>query len=194
MKANHKGAKFMFNNTEIELKSGQFVTGRKSLSNETGIEESKIQRALNVFENSKMIEQQTNSRSRLITITYWDSYQQDEQQMNSKRTADEQQMNTNKNVKNNKNDKNVKIYSSDFEHFWFEWTNKIVNPSNKKKSFDHFLKLSDFDKKELFDSINDYSSSCNDHKFLKRCETYISQRHWEQRQFFKPKQRMLGDF
>jgi len=86
------------------------------------------------------------------------------------------------------------IYSLDFEHFWSEWTNNILNQSNKKKSFDSFKKLSDIDKKDLFASIFDYSKSSKDHQYLKRCETYISQRHWEQRLLFVPKVRAMGDF
>lgn len=86
--------KTIFGGNEITLNPGQFVTGRKKLSRETGIEESKIQRSLKVFEKCLMIEQQTNSQSRLITVLNWDTYQGSEQQMNNKRTANEQQMNT----------------------------------------------------------------------------------------------------
>lgn len=76
------------------LKPGQLVTGRRRLSRETGISESKIQRLLKMFENCHQIEQQTNSANRCISIVCWDKYQQSEQQMNSSRTANEQQMNS----------------------------------------------------------------------------------------------------
>ena len=48
--------------------------------------------------------------------------------------------------------------------------------------------------KNLFDSISDYSNSNADHQYLKRCETYINQRHWEQRESFLPVKRQLGMF
>ena len=75
------------------------------------ISESKVQRILKEFENEHQIEQQTSPRNRLISIVNWSEYQnnehQSEQQVNNKRTTNEQQMNTNKNVKNEKNVKNV---------------------------------------------------------------------------------------
>ena len=50
-----------------------------------------------------MIEQQANNKSRLISITNYDSHQASEQQVNNTRTTDEQQVNTNNNVnKDNK--------------------------------------------------------------------------------------------
>ena len=84
----------------ITLKPGQFITSRKSLSKKTGIQESKIERLLNVMERDLQIEQQGKSTSRLISIVNWEEYQGLEQQVNSNRTAGEQQVNTNKNEKN----------------------------------------------------------------------------------------------
>lgn len=109
LKANHSSNEFLHGNSVIKLKAGQFVTGRKSLSNETGIHESKVQRILKCFENEQQIKQQTNRQYRVITILSWDKFQhseqQDEQQMNNKRTTVERRLNTNKNEKNEKNKK-----------------------------------------------------------------------------------------
>ncbi len=107
MKANHKDKCFMMNGAEITVKRGQLITGRKALSVGTGIQESKIQRLLKAFEKCHMIEQQTNNRNRLITVLSYDSFQAGEQQMNNKRTTDEQQVNTNNNVNNDKNENNT---------------------------------------------------------------------------------------
>lgn len=102
LKANHKDNDFLLNGKLVSIKRGQTVTGRRRLSSETGISESKIQRLLSLFENLKMIEQQTNSKNRLISITNYHLYQSSEQQTNSKRTANEQQVNTNNNDNNDK--------------------------------------------------------------------------------------------
>jgi len=111
MKANHQDAEFWFNGKNIMVKRGSFVTGRKTLSSETGISESKVERILKCFENEQQIEQQTNNRNRLISIVCFDKYQkgeqQIEQQLNNKRTTSEQPVNTNKNEKNYKNDKEL---------------------------------------------------------------------------------------
>lgn len=108
MKANHKGAEFMHGGKIITLKSGQFVTGRKALSAETGIQESKIERILKLFEECGQIEQQTNSHNRVVTILSWSEYQESEQHVNNRRTTREQHVNTNKNDKNDKNDNKEK--------------------------------------------------------------------------------------
>jgi hypothetical protein len=105
--ANHANGEYLNGYEIIKLKKGQFVTGRKKLSFETGISESKIERILKVFESEQQIEQQTNSRNRVISILSWDKYQQTEQQTDSKRTTTEQQVDTNNNDNNNKNDKKI---------------------------------------------------------------------------------------
>lgn len=111
LKANHKGKEYFMNGETVKIDRGQLVTGRKKLSAETGISESKVQRILKCFENEQQIEQQTNSRNRIITIVSYGKYQDVEQpieqQVNNKRTASEQPVNTNNNVNNLKNDNNV---------------------------------------------------------------------------------------
>jgi len=110
LSANHKDKEMLLSGEKVIIKSGHFVCSRNTLSLKTGINESKIQRILKVFESEQMIEQQMNSKYRMISISNWNKYQGseqvNEQQVNSKRTADEQQMNTNNNDKNEKNDKN----------------------------------------------------------------------------------------
>ena len=104
LNATHKNYPALFKGKKIELKAGQLLTGRKSISNTLSINEAKIQRILKTFENEQQIEQQTSNKNSLITILNWDRYQQNEQQnetqMNNKWTTTEQQVNTNKNVKN----------------------------------------------------------------------------------------------
>lgn len=107
----HKEYDVLFKGERITLKKGQLLTGRKSISEKLKIDENKVQRILKTLENEHQIEQQSSNKNRLITIVSWDKYQQDEQQdeqqVNNNRTTSEQQVNTNKNVKNIKNDKNV---------------------------------------------------------------------------------------
>lgn len=107
-----KRQKVYFGNIEIELKPGQIVTGRKKIAEmvNNGLSESAVERALKDFEKAQQIEQQTNSQGRLITLKNWGKYQASEQRfgrrMNNKRTANEQQTDTIKNVKNRENVKN----------------------------------------------------------------------------------------
>lgn len=107
----HKEYDVLFKGERVTLKRGQLLTGRKSISEKLKIDENKVQRILKSLENEHQIEQQKSNKNRLITIVLWDKYQQDEQQneqqLNNKRTTTEQQVNTNKNVKNIKNDDNI---------------------------------------------------------------------------------------
>jgi len=98
MSANHAGKEELLGGKPFFCVSGQFTTGRKQLSSETGISESKIERILTYFEKiEQQIEQQKTSTNRLISILNWGQYQQSEQQIeqrvNNDRTTSEQQVN-----------------------------------------------------------------------------------------------------
>lgn len=104
LNATHKEYSAVFSGQKITLLPGQLITGRKSISEQFNISESKVQRILKAFENDRQIEQQTSNKNRIISILSWVEYQdveqQNEQPVNNKRTTTEQQVNTNKNVKN----------------------------------------------------------------------------------------------
>lgn len=104
LNATHKEIPALFKKEKIILKPGQLITGRKSMSEKLKISESKIYRIINEYKSEHQIEQQTSNKNSLITILNWNKYQQVEhqieQQMNNKWTTNEQQVNTNKNVKN----------------------------------------------------------------------------------------------
>ena len=98
MSANHAGKEELLGGKPFFCASGQFTTGRKQLSRETGISESKIERILTYFEKiEQQIKQQKTSTNRLISILNWGQYQQSEQQIeqqvNNDRTTSEQQVN-----------------------------------------------------------------------------------------------------
>ena len=140
IKATHKGIEFMFNGKNLKLNPGQFVTGRKVLSMETGINENKIERILTFFEkNEQQIEQQKTNRNRLITILNWNQYQQSEQQIeqpvNNKRTTSEQQVNTYNNDNNYNNEKN------DNNKYSFNFKKSLINLGVENRIADEWLKV-----------------------------------------------------
>jgi hypothetical protein len=104
----------------VHLMPGQFVTSREQISINTGIEESKVERILKVFKSEQQIEQQNCGKFRIISVLNWDKFQQNEQQIeqqvNNRCTTDEQQVNTDKKVKERK---------------------EVKKPSAKKPSGDH---------------------------------------------------------
>ena len=103
LNATHKEMDVIFKGERVILKEGELLTGRKSIAKNLNISESKVQRILKMLESEHQIEQQMSSRNRLVSILNWHKYQsseqQFEQQVNSKWTASEQQVNTNKNVR-----------------------------------------------------------------------------------------------
>lgn len=72
----HKEYDVIFQGERITLKKGQLLTGRKSISDELEIDESKVQRILKTFEKNNQIKQKTCNKNSLITIVAWDKYYQ----------------------------------------------------------------------------------------------------------------------
>ncbi len=119
LKAAHKRSNFIWNNEKHTLQPGQIITGRKRLTNISGIPESTVERILTYLESEHQIEQHKTSRFRIITIKNWEKYQGCEKansKTDSKRTADGQQADTYKNDKNVKNDKK-KEYGPNSDEF-----------------------------------------------------------------------------
>lgn len=114
MKASHEERKFLFNGKEIWLNSGEFVTGRDAITKEMNkgakrehqVNSASVWRWLKQFEKEQMLNIKSTTKYSVISINHWEEYQGSEQQVNIKRTTSEQQVNTNKNEKNYKNDKN----------------------------------------------------------------------------------------
>ena len=133
LNATHKEIPALFKGKKITLEAGQLITGRKSIASQLKISESKIFRIINEFKSEHQIEQQTSNKNSLITIINWNTYQQaehqNETQMNNNRTTTEQQLNTNNNVNNIKNDNNI------FNYF--------INKYKKEKStnFSEWMKI-----------------------------------------------------
>lgn len=146
LNATHKEIPALFKGKKIILQKGQLITGRKSMSNQLKISESKIYRIINDFKSEQQIEQQTSNQNSLISILNWDKYQQieqqneqqNEQQMNNERTTNEQRVNTNKNDKNVKNDKN-----------------NVKEKNTKRKTFEDIFSENHFSE-QLENTIKDF--------------------------------------
>ncbi len=152
-KATHKPIEYLWNGQTIVLESGQFITGRKTLSEETGIKESTIERALSYFEKERQIEQRKTSTSRLISITNWSKWQQGEQRMNNQRTTNEQPMDT----KQDNTNTILDIYCQDclkFVDFVNQTFSKRYRKSDKIVSnFKARLTKDKYTKAEIFEVI-----------------------------------------
>lgn len=129
LKATHKGDKVLIGRTEVNLKPGQFIFGRKVAANELNMNESLVYDYFKVLEKMGMISISSNNKYSVITVANWGTYQSDDreiqQQINNKPTTNQQQINTYKNVKNVNNVKNIGFHQimeggTDYEGLIFE--------------------------------------------------------------------------
>ncbi|WP_438310882.1 hypothetical protein [Sporosarcina sp. FA9] len=118
MKASHSGRDQLVGNQMVKLEVGEFVTGRNALADEfnKGAKKAEVISAITLwrwlknFEEWQMLNIKTTTKYSVVTVSNWSEHQGGEQQVNSKRTTDEQQVNTINNVNkvNNDNKENKK--------------------------------------------------------------------------------------
>lgn len=166
MKATHTERDQLVGNQMIKLLPGQFVTGRIALADDLNkgmkadikVSNSTWWRYLNNLEKWQMLNIKKTNKYSVISIVKWSEYQQDEQQVNNKRTTDEQQLNTNKNVKNVKNEKKYsrkRVYDESSLYYrlsvFFYEQIKRNNPNHKEPNYqtwsDDIRKMIELDKR-----------------------------------------------
>lgn len=159
MKATHKEREVILGNQIIVLQPGEFITGRKALSEDLNkgtkpklkLNESTWWRYLNNLGKLQMLNIKKTNKYSVVTILNWNEYQENEQQTNNKRTSDEQQMNTNKNDKNDKNIKESIPYAEIVDYLNQKAGKKYQPTTQKTKTlikarWNEGFKLNDFKK------------------------------------------------
>jgi len=113
LKANHETQKIIFNGQEIEIKIGQFITGRNAMAKDLKQNPKSTYNRLQILKNIEILDIKTNNKFSLVTVRNYELYQSQETKKDSKkdnqRTTRGQPEDTNKNDKNDKNDKKYKI-------------------------------------------------------------------------------------
>ena len=133
--ASHAETEFLWNGKMEKLIPGQFITGRNSLSSDTGIPPSTVEDILKLFETEHQIQQQKNNKFRLLTVLNWEDLQglqqpirqlADNQPTSSRHLAD-----TFKNNKKNKNERNKNSIPPTIEEVveYIKSKNYSVNPN-----------------------------------------------------------------
>jgi len=196
LKANHKEKEILVNGKSMTIKRGQFLTSRRKLSSETGIQESKIERILKFLKTEQQIEQQGFSSCRLISITNYDKYQireqQIEQQVNSKRTASEHKQE----YKNDKNERNTHGHTKfihDFEEFWKCYPKK----KHKEKAYNAYLEaVKECNPQTLLKALAGYMNYKDDEarrtgqdldpKYFKNPENFLVEGVWKDYVNYEP--------
>ena len=110
LRANHKDGTWKGQ----EVLKGQFISGRKALSIETGLSEQKVRTCIDKLISSKELTIKPTNKNTLFTLLKWEKYQViDEKELQStskstnKQPSNNQQITTNKNVNNDKNVNNI---------------------------------------------------------------------------------------
>jgi hypothetical protein len=123
MMANHEGKEWEWQGKQFKANPGEFVTSAKSIMAKAGdgISRQNVRTALEKFKKYEFLTYQSTKTGLLINIVNWVDYQaknvEPNQPINHEVTnrspSPNQQVTTNKNVKNDKNDKKY-IYISEF--------------------------------------------------------------------------------
>lgn len=132
MKASHQKHKFPFNNQDIEVDEGEFITGITKACEELKLTSQKYRTAIKYLQNTKRITIKTTNRFSLIKVNKWQEYQVDNKPTNKPITNKQQTnnkpittYNKGKNEKNVKNREHTQI-TKDF------FNNKNFNPYKEK--------------------------------------------------------------
>lgn len=133
LKATHKEREQRVGRQKVELQEGQFVFGRNTASIELNMAPSTLWDYMKLLEERHTINIKSNNKFSIITVEKWAMYQCKEEitdiKVDKKQTSNKQQMDTNKNVKNDKNN----IYTSQCDELWKLYPNKKGKQGAYKK-------------------------------------------------------------
>lgn len=111
LKASHEEKALYVGLNQIKLRPGQFVFGRDKSSKELAMKPSTVRNWMGVLKQDSYIDITKTNKYSVVTVLNWTLYQSRDSTLDNRWTTDGQQMDTNKNVKNDKNTDNGKIAS-----------------------------------------------------------------------------------
>lgn len=132
MLANHDYGFFYLRDHKVEVQRGQVGWSQQKLAERWRWSRTKVRKFLNDLEKEQQLIQQQSFSTSILTLINYDIYQEKEQlgiqQEDSRKTAEKQQEDTNKNDKNKKKEKNEKkesllqlVFPFDSPEFMTRW-------------------------------------------------------------------------
>lgn len=127
-----------------KIKRGQFLTSVDTLTRETGLSVSQIRTSLKKLISTNEIASKSQARSTVITVVQYDSHQgsdkPDDKLMTMKSQADDNEIATDKNVKNVKNDKKVSRFTPPTQNEVYQYMVErgINSQQESEKFFDYY--------------------------------------------------------
>ena len=103
LKASHSDHDQLVGDTIVPVKIGQFVSGRKKISSDTGLTEQNVRTSLSKLEKLSILTIKPTTKYSLISVANWDKYQQINQQVTNNQPTSNQQVTTNNNGNNENN-------------------------------------------------------------------------------------------
>ena len=82
LKANHETQRIIFNGQEIEIKSGQFITGREVMGRDLKQNPITTYKRLKVLENLQILNIKSKNKFSVVTVLNWELYQSEEMKRN----------------------------------------------------------------------------------------------------------------
>lgn len=178
---NHKPSRYCGK----DVPAGAVVTGRHALAEAVGISPSSVVRCLNKLKSTQEVDIKTTNKFSIISIVNWEQYQSFEQQTDNNRTTTEQQPDTSKECKKERN-----IYTSGsdsqntadekFEEFWSTYPRRKGNP--KKPAGQKFAAAvkRGVDPDQIIAGAEAYARSVSgkDPQFTAMATTWLNQERW----------------
>jgi len=90
LRAQYSASECVIGRQVVKLSIGQLVFGRIKFSSEIGVSENKVRAALDVLKSLNMITIKSMSKFSIISITNWQKYQEDNQQITTEQPAPHQ--------------------------------------------------------------------------------------------------------
>tara|TARA_R100001163_G_C5036896_1_gene175869 strand:- start:444 stop:1073 length:630 start_codon:yes stop_codon:yes gene_type:complete len=171
LKANHKAKKYR----GMELKAGSILTGRDLLSFQTGLSVMQIRTALTKLKSTNEITTKTSSQGSIIQIVNYTKYQIVTNELTKEQPTSNQQVTTNKNVKNVKND--IKERKAEFKKLLAKYKDVYVLEMIKD-FYEYWTEHSPNDKKLRFEKQTSFDVNRRLKTWLKNSkQTYTSKNY-----------------
>lgn len=163
----------------IEIKPGSRAVSIEKLASETGLSIQEVRTSLKRLKTSGELTSDKCHYCSIISITKWDSYQ-DEQQANNNQITNEQQSNNNNIRREERKKERIYIYTPEFEAFWSVYPNR-TNKANALKSYQASIKETDHEK--IINGTIAYADYCKrantETRFIAHASTWLNGKRWE---------------
>ena len=184
LSANHK------DNTirGISVKRGQFLTGRKKLSFDTGISEQTIRTSLNKLKSTSYLTIKSTSQHSIIALRDYDLFQRPTSELTNNQPASNQRLTTNKNEKKNKYISEIinhlNVVCGTFYKTTTKKTEELINVRIKEGfSVDDFKKVIDIKFKEWSTDDKFCKFLRPETLFSNKFESYLDQLNKKKKEF-----------